>query len=473
MTGSIAITMIAAALLAACGEQNPAYCRAHPEDTDCPRGDGGPDVDAPPVTCDSADDCMAPTPVCKLSSQICVQCTEATEATECTGNKPVCEPTLDVCRACSAHSDCSSAVCLPDGSCAPTAEVSYVDGAVPLGSTTCSQAAPCPTLEEGFKPTPARRYLKLTGAITDSRAALIDNRNVTIFAAPGASLNRSNTGDVCEIKGTSNVTIHDLTIRNATNGNGLFVRESATVTLNAVKIHGNAGSGILFSGGNLTVLDSSVYQNTTNGISATAGMLTVRDSSVYENPTSGITAVGTGLLTIGSSVIAFNGTTGTAGVGLSINSDFSITNTIIAANGGTLSTQGGVVLATSNPAAVFQFNTVANNRSSAGVALGKRGINCTAAAVALTNSIVADNDVAGACTVTYSLTAAAIAGTGNKVGDPMFLDVGSNALVAGFYRIATGSPARDSANPAATLAVDIDGDPRPTGAADMGADEAQ
>ena len=75
------------------------------------------------------------------------------------------------------------------------------------------------------------------------------------------------------------------------------------------------------------------------------------------------------------------------------------------------------------------------------------------------------------CTVTYSLTDA-LATNGNKVGVPLFIDFGINPLVAGFYRIMAGSPAKNSANPAATITVDIDGDPRPAGLADMGADEA-
>lgn len=91
-------------------------------------------------------------------------------------------------------------------------------------------------------------------------------------------------------------------------------------------------------------------------------------------------------------------------------------------------------------------------------------------AVTVTNSILTGNDVTGACAVTYSLTDT-LTGTGNKIGAPMFVDVGIDPLAAGFYRIAAGSPARDSANPAATLMVDIDGDPRPAGSADMGADE--
>ena len=39
------------------------------------------------------------------------------------------------------------------------------------------------------------------------------------------------------------------------------------------------------------------------------------------------------------------------------------------------------------------------------------------------------------------------------------------------YHLVAGSMGLDKADPAATLAIDIDGDPRPAGAADLGADE--
>ena len=467
MTRWIPVSIIIAALPLGCGELNPEYCRTH-NDVDCPQVDAGIDIDAPPTACDSPDDCRAPTPVCELAEQICVQCIASTD---CTGNKPVCDTAPNVCRACTAHAECASALCLPDGSCADTVDVTYVVGGAPA-STTCTQALPCPNFPAAFVPAP-RKYFKVSGAVLDSAVAMFDNRNATVYAEPGSSISRTSAGDVIEIKGTSNVAIHGLAIRNSTNGtndDGLYVHEAATVVLTKVKVHGNSGSGISFAGtalGNLTVVDSLIHQNMGSGISATgAGTLTVTDSIVYNNATSGISATTTGLVTIGTSVIAYNG----VGGGLVISADYAVTNSIISANGTTASLVGGVQLATGNPAAVFQFNTVANNVSGAGVGGGVRGINCTGATVGLTNSILT-GEIAGACTVTYSLTTATTPGVGNKTGPPMFLDFGGDPLFATFYRISSLSPAKDSANPAATITVDIDGDPR-LGVADMGADEA-
>jgi hypothetical protein len=72
------------------------------------------------------------------------------------------------------------------------------------------------------------------------------------------------------------------------------------------------------------------------------------------------------------------------------------------------------------------------------------------------------------CSVAYSNVGPdAVAGTGVINSDPLFV----NPATANFH-LMPSSPAKDMADPGATLDTDIDGDARPQGAArDMGADE--
>lgn len=60
-----------------------------------------------------------------------------------------------------------------------------------------------------------------------------------------------------------------------------------------------------------------------------------------------------------------------------------------------------------------------------------------------------------------------VTGMGNLNADPLFVNVPQ-----GDFHLQAGSPAKDAADPTASLTTDIDGDPRPQGGRpDMGADE--
>ena len=54
---------------------------------------------------------------------------------------------------------------------------------------------------------------------------------------------------------------------------------------------------------------------------------------------------------------------------------------------------------------------------------------------------------------------------------PKFVTGVTDPTNAHFYRLQSDSPAIDSADPTSTVSKDIDGDPRPAGHGDMGADE--
>jgi hypothetical protein len=90
----------------------------------------------------------------------------------------------------------------------------------------------------------------------------------------------------------------------------------------------------------------------------------------------------------------------------------------------------------------------------------------------IANNIIVGNDTFQ-CDVTYSFFTPGdeTAGTGNMAGDAMFKSTSTPSSPT-FYRISPSSPAKDKADMAATLTMDIDGNMRPVdGRSDMGADE--
>jgi hypothetical protein len=153
---------------------------------------------------------------------------------------------------------------------------------------------------------------------------------------------------------------------------------------------------------------------------------------------------------------------GNAGVGLQLGTaTYTINNTFIVNNGG-----GGVTIGTPGAGSRFEFNTVVSN----GGATLPTGMRCASTAQ-IASSIFSANGVApqisDMCVATYSLfdDAAGQNNTGDKLGSPAFV----SALDP---HIQGTSPARNAADPAAVLNIDIDGEHRPQGAnRDMGADE--
>jgi hypothetical protein len=373
----------------------------------------------------SSRDCAAPLAVCDVTGTMsCVQCTPA-ESAACAGTTPAC--VSNSCQRCTAHAQCAASnVCLPDGSCADAAQVAYVqEGGA---GTTCTKAAPCGTLADGVNA--SKPIVKIApGIVSDTRVATIVGRAVTIVADPGAKVTRSNQGVILQVQNDgADVAIYDLEI---TAGNGA----------------GNPAISVPSGGApKLSLTRVTVDVNAGQGISVNAGTFAMSGSTVSFNTGGGITLSG---------------------------AKFDITNNFIVNNGSAGSPFGGVSIASIVGAAPyrFDFNTLTGNTANGTLTAG---LVCSAIAAPLTfaNNIVFRNgmgmQVEGTnCAWNYSDIGQAVPGTGNINTDPMFVSV----LQDNFHLQAT-SPARDVADPAATINVDFDGDPRPQGArSDMGADE--
>lgn len=409
----------------------PGYCSAHPDDSDCPPIDAAVDAPDADLTCKSNNDCPDPMAgVCDLSgSKACVQCLPPSQTSACMGVTPVCVGTT--CQRCTQHAECAASnACLPDGTCADAQQVAYVDPLIGSDNPTCAKATPCAKLARGIAA--GKPYVKLHG--TADEAVMIDiSGKVTLLGDPGAKLTRTSNGLLLEIRGSSQVAIYDLEITGAS---------------------GTNSPGISMPSGNTAILDltrTSITNNAGGGISATGGTLTVSQSILSDNSGGGISISG---------------------------ATFSITNSIVVGNGGGATAFGGIRIDGITVAGthVLDFNTIAAN---VGPATVNTGVACGTVLVPLTfsNNIIYANIVSGGgvqvggspnCSTTYSdIGPDTVSGANNINVDPMFV----SASQRNFHLMAS-SQAKDAADPAATLTLDIDGDTRPQGVRrDMGADE--
>lgn len=439
---------------------NPEFCAAHPDNQRCRMA--FPDAGG----CTASAQCMAPTPVCSLSAQTCVQCT-ATEHDACTGLTPACGAD-NACRGCAAHAECASSACLPDGSCGTDATVAYVDG---MGSgTSCTRLAPCGKISDAVKL--GKPFVKLHGTFNEQ---VLLNTDVTLLADPGTTLTDTMNGILLKIDGMIHVAIYDLTISGASGMNNpgisLLSGNTANVSLVRATVSGNAGGGISATGGTLTISESTISANPGGGISATGGAtVTVSQSKIAGNTNGGIQTTG-GTLTVSQSTISAN----VPGGGISaMNSVFVIVGNVVFNNGGNTSLVGGLSIGgTMNPMNRLEFNTIVANTAQDGTG---SGVHCLAGTFTAKDNIVSDNrnltlttQIDGGCTHAYTLVhpGPPPTGTGNIGDDPRFVNEGM-----GDVHLQTASPARGKADPSADLtgiaAQDIDGDAR-IAPADLGA----
>jgi len=442
--GLIAPGVLGIALtLPACRQLDPEFCASHPQDIDC-AGRSGAGIDA--GRCTEDEQCTDPTPVCDITRSMCVPCMPG-KLSACSGATPVCGAD-EACHRCVMDAECASQTCLPDGSCASPLDVLYVS---PTGSdlASCMPDDHCSlarglALIDGTKSTirldPAHYNLLWTVLLpTDlhivGRGAILDR-------------NALGSGHVLDIAAGMHVSLDYVTVigGDGAAGHGISCTE-ATLTLREVTIQGNGGLAIDSADCQLVVSQSQLLNNQGAGIAASMGDVTLVRSLVAGNQFAGLYLV---------------------------ESSYDIENNVIIKNGGP-SSGGGVLLAVMVGVArrIFAFNTVAENSGAFGNVSGVSCDDAASAPFAMTSNIVVNNAGpaqvrGGACVWTYSdITPGTVSGTGNLSSDPLFVDPVHNN-----FHLQLASPARDAADPAATLAVDIDGDTRPQGAGrDMGADE--
>lgn len=437
------VTIVAAA---GCKHTEPNYCEDVPVTHNCLDK-----IDAD-TSCSSNAQCSGTAPVCDVGgSKMCVQCTTEDE-TACSGATPVCGAD-NTCERCTMHAQCSSSVCLPDGSCSDGGNVAYV--AANGSGSACTKAMPCGTLATAIGT--SKPIVKIAaGLVKDTTTTTIDGKAVTILADPGAKLDRDGDGPILEVRSANaDVKIYDLEVTGASGVSGADGIQltpnggAPKLTLTRVNVTGNQGGGITASGGTLVVSQSTVSGNAGGGIACSGGALTVSQSIVSTNQGGGIAVMGTG-------------------------ATFDVTNNYVFRNGDPDNgTFGGVNLGIATAGGNrFEFNTVVDNRASAG-ATRVGGVLCDIAAFAAANNIVARNSVGGSTTGTNAQTLGGCTYPTSKIqNDVSGLALASPDMAPYSYKLTTGSSAIDQATTSSPIVVDYDGDVRPQGPQkDIGADE--
>jgi hypothetical protein len=428
---TLLLLAISLGFAAGCSKSNPYYCEGNPDDNCLIDAD----IDKPMGCTTSAQCTNAAKPVCETAMKLCVACT-ADEVGSCGGTTPVCSST-NTCTACTAHGQCDSHACTPDGSCAAETSVAYVD---PSGTDndSCSKAMPCTSVAKALATT--RAYVKFNGS-TDEAVTISGGRKVTFLANTGAVLTRtSGTGPIITIQDdNTSLTVYDLSISNAPN--------------NA------SGRGILIPGVGtpaVTLVRTTISNNPGGGISATGGSLAIQQSTIANNAGGGVLVSGTGtMFAITNNVIVYNGT----------------------ANGANATQLGGVAITSNTTGAKFEWNTIAFNQSDGSVYRG--GVSCTGAMVSAAGNLIYRNSETDGGGGLVTDTTTQRNATGCDFGNT--LAVATDAGNLGFkspatqpfdFHLTASSPATIIDAGGTCSGTDFDGDARPIGnACDLGADE--
>lgn len=421
------------ALLAACYSPNAAVGVACGPGGECPLGQHC-EMTVLPPTCAAAD--ARPADARPDAPPTC-----ATSAA-CNAAAPVCDPSTSTCRGCIADTECGNDVCLEYlGQCAAENNTLFVS---PIGvnSGSCTRNVPCQTLPYALGLVAPN---KRTIAVADGTYTV----NFQIQSTLGANSltisgpDRDPAGVLVMIGGTITVenSTHDIVIEGVTlqSTSPRVVDNRGVLTLSRVAVTGMGDCLTSANPNTLRIWDSQLGPCMQTGINLQQTTLELERST--------ITASGNGGITVN-------------------NAQATIENCVIADNGSTASGYGGVRYQNLNgKPQVFRFNTVANNLTNG----NPSAVQCSEPVV-LGSSILVDATTAipldPSCEPSFSLFAVPPTGMGNVMGDPAFVGTGN-------YHIGASSAARDAADPAATLVLDLDGEPRPQGGTrrDIGADE--
>lgn len=312
LTRALVGMLLAASVLGGCkGELNAAYCAEHLDDEDC-RNAGLVRVDAPAPECVANADCTGNPrgSVCDTARNMCVQCIDDVDETACSSQMMVCG-TDQTCHGCIVDSDCetTSMVCLPSQSCAMESGVLYT--APTEVGPDCTKAAPCAVATAVGKLSPERHIIKLTTTVNgvDYVGGAIEI-NTPAFGvqiiATGTTYKSTDAGKPVLTAAGQNLEVLAMTIVDPLDTG--IVCTGGTLTLRRVSVTGSPQWGLDTTGCTLTVERSRFSANKLGGMQITSGKAEIRNNILDRNGTSGSSGTVDGAIHVVSAEgrIAFN-----------------------------------------------------------------------------------------------------------------------------------------------------------------------
>jgi hypothetical protein len=394
--------------LAACKRTSTQYCIKNPTVPECA-------PDAAITTCAGDPDCPMSRPHCDVPSGTCV--VQCTSDNDCHDPLPFCDIPRQVCVECTNSEQCASGACLVDGTCQSVNNTAYVDSTNGDDANPCSETMPCKTLEVGLMTTFPN--IKLIGNFVDAKKVTIA-RDANIFAdPPGVTFMVTMNGDAFTLAAGVHVTLSGLDITPMA-GNCIKFTMPATLTLSQCKLHGGTPNGLLAMAG---------------------GSVTISRTIVYGNQKQGVVLMGA--------------------------THFDITNSIFVHNGTAPADVGGAGIslgAGTGSADRFEFNTVADNSAKVTMATDSGGVGCPAGFNAPDNLLA--NNIGGTLSATANSIGCVVTGSRVATDDNDFVDPTNND-----YHLKSTSGAIDGAPADPAITTDYDGESRPNGGYDYGADE--
>jgi hypothetical protein len=409
------------------------------------------------ATCAGDDDCVdAPLgPMC-AEDGVCVGCMSDDD---CGEDAPICSPTKRVCSPCRADADCASGVCLAaDGVCAKEGALIYVkDGGTDDGN--CLKSAPCYTFSHALQlVTPVRRVIRLLGPTYVAPGGIGVFSYEVHIDAENTEIRRTTEGPIVDISGTGDMTLEGVKF-NVVGRRAIGVTRTGTVRLSQIQGTGTGSENlVLAEAGTTRIWDSKLI----NGVTLCGRAKIIVENSEFQN----------GAVSGGGSCVGelrrniFNDTS------LTVEGGLIFQNNLVKVTSPTCDHpfQGG-------PVNQIDFNTWVCRHTppvldpSMGTALRCRPEDRFTGNLFAWDSLIPAKD----CTLRHSLLpsfATATPGENNQYVDmaDVFID-----YLGGDYHLSRSSPAKAAGDPRSTLAVDLEGNPRPNpkgSAPDIGAFEA-